>query len=350
MVFFRVEDDDDELEREEAKKNAAAKAMSSGGDAYSGETNGDSQMDTGAGGDAETGTSNNFNCDLRSYLPRPMPSILGTVELVKTLKAFYMLSWTRHLLRELYNITDLKLQDYSPNEKDKVYEKPVHRRTVGVSSVFDNECSNIQLISIQVDTRILDTLMAYPQVNIDPEKFDDKIRERLLEEYQRFKNHQLSGVDSNSKGVAQILRELPPKAANVNHKPVRVEELEPESLDIPMLSREAEEELIERMRNHECSVMMTDISTMDIDNLIKTHTAPPVASNDVRVNNAQMPSASEHQSLKMTISVNAKKKKSKKEKKRKKKKKHRQQRIESSDEDSNESDSPGDSDDDPSYA
>lgn len=38
--------------------------------------------------------------------------------------------------------------------------------------------------------------MAYPEVDIDIEQFDDKIRGKLLVEYQKFKNQQLSGMDS----------------------------------------------------------------------------------------------------------------------------------------------------------
>lgn len=71
-----------------------------------------------------------FNSDLKSYLPKPMPSFLALVELVKVLKAYYMLIWCKHLLRDLFGITDAKVQDYSPNENQKVWDKPVHRKHV----------------------------------------------------------------------------------------------------------------------------------------------------------------------------------------------------------------------------
>lgn len=192
--------------------------------------------------------------------------------------------------------------------------------------------------------------MAYPLIDIDPEKFDDKIRSRVLDEYKRFKSNQLSGNDSNSKTVAQLLKEPPPKEPKTsNRNKIENEYIEQNQyLDqVPSLSREAEEEIIQRMRGNDCSVTLSDISSMDISQLIKSASVPSFSGTGV--GQQQEPP----QSLKMTISFNSgtsankKSKKSKKDKKRKKKKKYRQ-RIESSDEESNGSDSDEDSDD-PSY-
>ena len=64
-----------------------------------------------------------------SILPKPMPSMAVVTEMVKTLKAYYMLLWSKHLMRELFGITDLKIQDYSPNENQKVWDKQIHRKS-----------------------------------------------------------------------------------------------------------------------------------------------------------------------------------------------------------------------------
>lgn len=69
-----------------------------------------------------------FSAD--SILPKPVPSMVVVTEMVKTLKAYYMLLWSKHLMRELFGITDLKIQDYSPNENQKVWDKQIHRRAV----------------------------------------------------------------------------------------------------------------------------------------------------------------------------------------------------------------------------
>lgn len=71
-----------------------------------------------------------FYSDLKSYLPKPLPPLLLTVDLVKGLRAYYMLFWVKQLLRELFSIQDAKIQDYSPNENQKVWDKPIHRRDV----------------------------------------------------------------------------------------------------------------------------------------------------------------------------------------------------------------------------
>ena len=205
--------------------------------------------------------------------------------------------------------------------------------------------------------------MTYPCVNnIDTERPDETLRTRILDEYQRFNNHQLTGIDSKTKSVVQILKEPPPKAPKASNRKVTHDSddsyeddkpgpiLEP----MPALSREAEEELIAKCRQMDCSVPMMDISTLDpsdIQRLVKQDNqnrkqVAPVNPPDV-----------EQPSLKFRINKNVlmnnseaahKRKKAKKDKKRKKKKKHRQ-RIESSDE-SMESDSYNDdSDEDPNY-
>ncbi|KAI1285335.1 Nipped-B-like protein [Halotydeus destructor] len=327
--LLNVQSDQDE-ERLEAEASANAQAEEQHG-----------PMDTLENGDREQEGSE-FNADLRAHIPKPMPSILGTIDLVKNLKAFYMLNWSRHLLRELFSINDQKLQDYSPNENQKVWDKPVHRRVV--------------------DERILDKLMVYPSVDFDPEKFDSSMRNRLAAEYQRFKDHQLTGVDPNSKTVSQILKEPLPKEPKPGKNKGENSTNSATCEALPQLSREAEEELMMKIKQSECSVVMTDISSMDINALIKqsavsgdnNHGRPTEAESEAEHNSyaSRLQQQQQQQSLKMTISVNSstkKSKKSKKEKKKKKKKKYR--KIESSDE-SNESESEDDEDfsDDPSYA
>lgn len=88
----------------------------------------------GCGDNGDMGSHGTFNSDLRSYLPKPMPSLHGTNELVKSLRAFYMLTWSRKTLRDLYGVTNAKVQDYSPNENQKVWDKVVHRRNVSCHS------------------------------------------------------------------------------------------------------------------------------------------------------------------------------------------------------------------------
>jgi cohesin loading factor subunit SCC2 len=75
-----------------------------------------------------------FISDLKSYIPKPMPSFTAVADLVKVLRAYYMLMWCKHIMRELFAINDLKVQDYSPNENPKIWEKVVHRRVVSVAS------------------------------------------------------------------------------------------------------------------------------------------------------------------------------------------------------------------------
>lgn len=133
-MFPFADDDDDEVEEEVTKLNEAKDGGNESADSGLPGSNASSSADqisaNPGGGDGVEHEHTAFNSDLRSYLPKPMPSVLGTVELVKSLKAFYMLTWSRQLLRELFAITDIKIQDYSPNENQKVWDKPVHRRNV----------------------------------------------------------------------------------------------------------------------------------------------------------------------------------------------------------------------------
>lgn len=57
-------------------------------------------------------------------------SEVSVKELNNTLKAFYLLNWTKQIFRELFSITDAKMQDYSPNEAQKVWDKQLHRKNV----------------------------------------------------------------------------------------------------------------------------------------------------------------------------------------------------------------------------
>lgn len=52
----------------------------------------------------------------------------------------------------------------------------------------------------QVDVNIVDKLMMYPEVKIDPFNLDENVRSHLLAEYKRFKNVQVIGVDALTKG------------------------------------------------------------------------------------------------------------------------------------------------------
>lgn len=94
--------------------------------------------------------------------------------------------------------------------------------------------------------------MAYPVVSIDLNNYDDSVREQLLQEYQRFKDVQVTG-DQMSRFVASILKEPfgkgPVKDFNqIKEAPIAA----PERATVSM-SKEAQDELIERMRSSECS-------------------------------------------------------------------------------------------------
>lgn len=57
-------------------------------------------------------------------------SEISVKELNNCLKAFYLLNWAKQIFRELFAITDAKMQDYSPNEQQKVWDKQLHRKNV----------------------------------------------------------------------------------------------------------------------------------------------------------------------------------------------------------------------------
>ena len=120
--------DEDEIE-EEAKQSQAIDQGNTPSKS--------SDADTGYVGSNDTGSDiNTFTGDLKSYIPKPTPSLLSTVDLVKSLNSFYMLTWTKQLIRELFSITDQKIQDYSPNENQKVWDKPIHRKHVSQLCLF----------------------------------------------------------------------------------------------------------------------------------------------------------------------------------------------------------------------
>lgn len=57
-------------------------------------------------------------------------SEISVKELNNCLKAFYLLNWAKQIFRELFSVTDAKMQDYSPNEQQKVWDKQLHRKNV----------------------------------------------------------------------------------------------------------------------------------------------------------------------------------------------------------------------------
>ena len=59
-------------------------------------------------------------------------SEIAVKELNNCLKAFYLLNWAKQIFRELFSVTDAKMQDYSPNEQQKVWDKQLHRKNVSV--------------------------------------------------------------------------------------------------------------------------------------------------------------------------------------------------------------------------
>jgi len=118
-------------------------------------------------------------------------SEISLKELNNCLKAFYLLTWAKQIFRELFSITDAKMQDYSPNEQQKVWDKQLHRKNM--------------------DIRTSESLMNYPTVNmiIDKEDLDSSFA-GLLKEYKTFKKIQLCGADSNGalqNSLLQLMRE-----------------------------------------------------------------------------------------------------------------------------------------------
>ncbi|RWS29388.1 nipped-B-like protein [Leptotrombidium deliense] len=234
--------------------------------------------------------------------PYNLPSTESVMELLRNVRAFYMLSWCKQLMRELYSITDAKIQDYSPNENQKVWDKAIHRRNV--------------------DVRVLDKLMMYPTTEVNMESGWD--RNMLLSEYQRFKNLQLTGVDNCSKTVTQLLREptAKPKPAiqeysTEAHK-AAYHYCGDEDKSYNEMSREEREKLIEQIKASDCKVSLVDISS-------------------------NIKSANKEPSLKMTINTSKRKKKKKEKHKKKKHKKHKF-RLASSEEESGSDSSDDDSD------
>ena len=224
-------------------------------------------------------------------------SSAAVAELIRCLKAFYMLCWCKQMIRELFNITDAKFQDYSPSENQKVWDKQMHRR--------------------HVDPRLLQKLMAYPAVNIDLENFT---RETILLEYQRFKNLQLTGFDETCKNVAILLKEPLPKEKKEKEKSSRsnrnrIEEEDDEEdeepsieeeeekipvvsssynhqadLGLPKLSEEEKEKLIEQIKMSDCQVKLIDINAS-------------MNSNQITMNSNNTDESDARTGLKMTIST-----------------------------------------------
>ena len=63
-------------------------------------------------------------------------SEVSVKELNNCLKAFYLLNWAKQIFRELFAITDAKMQDYSPNEQQKVWDKQLHRKNVRIFEIL----------------------------------------------------------------------------------------------------------------------------------------------------------------------------------------------------------------------
>jgi len=302
-ILNLTEDDEDALDGKDPQPSSTPDGMTEEPSA---------EVAAAAGRAEETSNGHNFHSDLRAYLPKPIPSALAVAELVKNLKAYYMLAWSKHLIRELYSITDLKSQDYSPNENQKVWDKPVHRKTF--------------------DVRNMDRLMSYPKILINLDNFDEHIRDHIIAEYKRFKDVQLTG-DQMSRYVSQILREPFGRAPMKDFSQMRDIAAPEVGVAVPSLPKEKIDELIQRIRANECSVSLENMSSLDIKTIMNS--GPPNAAAN---------------SLKMTISVNStgnKKKKKKRDKKKKKKNKHKRQSDQDSDSfTESESD---DDDEDPDY-
>lgn len=82
---------------------------------------------------------NNSESDNNNYTNNSTKNFISSgavAELVKSLKEFYMLCWSKQMIRELYSITDTKFQDYSPIENQKVWDKQIHRRVVSKSKIL----------------------------------------------------------------------------------------------------------------------------------------------------------------------------------------------------------------------
>lgn len=106
---------------------------------------------------------------------------------------------------------------------------------------------------LQIDHRVVDKLMSYPQVLIDIEKMDENLRQHVTNEYQRFKDVQLTGIDRFSKPVAQILREPPGESSGSKTKDFSQmrEHYEPVYEPQPAIPADMRDELMRRIRAHE---------------------------------------------------------------------------------------------------
>lgn len=59
--------------------------------------------------------------------------------------------------------------------------------------------------------------MRYPSISIDPDTYDENLRERVLAEYRRFKNLQMTGGPGNemsSKAIMQVMQQPAPVSGN----------------------------------------------------------------------------------------------------------------------------------------
>jgi len=107
--------------------------------------------------------------------------------------------------------------------------------------------------------------MDYPHISIDVEKYDDGIRQQLLLEYQRFKDVQVTG-DQMSRYVAMILKEPFGRGPVKDFSQIRDVPLPPPEVAVPNMSREVEEELIQRIRANECSGTFFHFIFIDLTN------------------------------------------------------------------------------------
>lgn len=108
---------------------------------------------------------------------------------------------------------------------------------------------------LQFDVLNIDKLMNYPQISIDLDSQPEVLRKQLEEEYERFKEVQLTG-DQMSRYVAMILKEPSTKIpANKEWNQIRETPTTAPSVAVPSMPKEMEDELIQRIRSNECSGM-----------------------------------------------------------------------------------------------
>lgn len=94
--------------------------------------------------------------------------------------------------------------------------------------------------------------MNYPQIPIDLDSQQEVLRKQLEEEYQRFKEVQLTG-DQMSRYVAMILKESNAKIPAKDWNQIRETPVTAPSVAVPSMPKEMEDELIQRIRSNECS-------------------------------------------------------------------------------------------------